>query len=180
MNQTKLGSLIEAGINTATPEPVASDELLERIDNAALGGVCQMTVGGKHAFLVDIQRLVADARGATPEPVREPRDREADRERFTDPNFNRWLDEAITENGEHTVWSALKSTGDAYAAWRAHPDYTHAAQPVPVNRDDLKALMSESGYVHVTAQEKADFINGFRTAEAHHGITSTSTKGPQQ
>jgi len=61
-------------------------------------------------------------------------------------------------------------------------DSALATKPEPMSRDDLKVLMSESGYVHVTAQEKADFINGFRHAEAHHGITSTitSTKEPQR
>lgn len=41
----------------------------------------------------------------------------------------------------------------------------------PMSRGDLMALMRESGYAHVTAQEKADFITGFRHAEAHHHIT---------
>lgn len=51
-------------------------------------------------------------------------------------------------------------------------------QAVPIGRDDLKMLMSAAGYVHATAQEKADFINGFRNAEAHHGITAQA-KGEQ-
>jgi hypothetical protein len=64
---------------------------------------------------------------------------------------------------------------------RGIPQFTdlYTAQPAPaarkISRDDLKVLMSESGYVHVTAQEKADFINGFRHAEAHHGIGSQPT-----
>ena len=49
-------------------------------------------------------------------------------------------------------------------------------QAVPMSRDDLKVLMSAAGYVHATAQEKADFINGFRNAEAF-GITAQGAQG---
>lgn len=54
-----------------------------------------------------------------------------------------------------------------------------ALRPVAMTRDALKVLMYESGYGHVTAQEKADFINGFRHAEAHHGITAQGAQGEQ-
>lgn len=50
----------------------------------------------------------------TPLPAR---DRERDRQRFSDPDFNAWLDQAITENGEYTVWHQLGSTEDAYHGW---------------------------------------------------------------
>ncbi len=59
------------------------------------------------------------------------RDREADRQSFGDPEFNRWLDESITENGEFTVWHTLKSTNDAYAGFVARLAYiSKQAEPV--------------------------------------------------
>lgn len=58
------------------------------------------------------------------------RDREADRQRFPDPDFHRWLDEPITENGEFTVWDSLKSVDDAYTGWRCRPSYAQQAEPV--------------------------------------------------
>ena len=36
--------------------------LLERIDRLAEAGVCQMTTGGKHAFLKDIRAAIAAAK----------------------------------------------------------------------------------------------------------------------
>lgn len=56
--------------------------------------------------------------------------------------------------------------------WQAQP----VPERVPMSREDLKAFMDESGYGHVTAQERADFINGFRSAEAHHRITTPSNQ----
>lgn len=37
--------------------------LLERIDSLAQAGICQMTGGGKHAFLKDIRAAIAAAKG---------------------------------------------------------------------------------------------------------------------
>lgn len=58
--------------------------------------------------------------------------RERDREVFTDPEFNKWLDTAITENAEYTVWDQIKEIGDAWVAWqeRGALDYT-AKVPSP-------------------------------------------------
>jgi hypothetical protein len=44
--------------------------------------------------------------------------RERDRLRFPDANFNHWLDEAITENGEFTVWHNIKSVASAWDGWQ--------------------------------------------------------------
>ncbi len=44
------------------------------------------------------------------------RDRQIDRERFTDPDFNEWLDGTIAENGM-TVWDLLTDTDSAQVAW---------------------------------------------------------------
>ncbi len=54
-----------------------------------------------------------------------PRDREADRARFPDPAFNRWLDEGISDAG-HTVWDAV---GDVQAAWSGWDNRQHYAAP---------------------------------------------------
>ncbi len=45
-----------------------------------------------------------------------------------------------------------------------------AAKLVPLGRDEVKVILSEAGYVHVSAQSKADFINGLRHGEKAHGI----------
>ena len=55
------------------------------------------------------------------------RDREADRHRFPDPAFNRWLDESITENGEFSVWHQLGDITPAWAAWESRPHYERKA-----------------------------------------------------
>lgn len=51
------------------------------------------------------------------------RDREADRAVFTDPLFNKWLDEPITENGEYTVWHQVGDTGAAWHGWENRQFY---------------------------------------------------------
>lgn len=50
-----------------------------------------------------------------------PSSREYDRERFPDPEFNRWLDEPITENGEATVWDITPSIISAWYGWANSP-----------------------------------------------------------
>lgn len=60
---------------------------------------------------------------------------------------------------------------DTFRASTSSQAKLEASQPaklVPISREALKSLMRESGYEHVPAQEKADFIAGFRHAEAHH------------
>lgn len=62
----------------------------------------------------------------------------------------------------------------AYNTWQAAILALRQAPAAPaserIGRDDLMVLMSKAGYVNVPAQEKADFINGFRHAEVHHSI----------
>lgn len=51
------------------------------------------------------------------------------------------------------------------------PQPTQAqAGAVPLTREQVKAICVESGYETATLQERADFINGIRHAERHHGI----------
>ena len=119
----------------------------------------------------DVCKEVRDARAAISEakaggwvtvPVDAPRNREDDRARFPDPDFNRWLDEAITENGEYTAWHALKSTGDAYAGWCVRPDYTspepdgHALVPVQPSPEMIEAArdVKRQRLVHAAAELK--------------------------
>lgn len=75
---------------------------------------------------------------STPMHAVKPRDREADRARFSDPNFNRWLDEPITENGEFTAWDTLSSTGDAYAGWSVRPNYEPVVAPPTLPQPQLR------------------------------------------
>lgn len=49
--------------------------------------------------------------------VTDARDRAADRARFPDREFNHWLDEAITENGEFTIWDQIVDTCSAWHGW---------------------------------------------------------------
>ena len=64
---------------------------------------------------------------------------------------------------------------NARAAMRKLYTAQHAPAARPISPDALKALMVEAGYVNVKAQEKADFISGFRHAEVHHRIGSQPT-----
>jgi hypothetical protein len=65
--------------------------------------------------------------------------------------------------------------------WATKPVTLSVTPPAPklerISRDGLKVLMSGAGYVCAGAQEKADFINGFRHAEAHYGISTKAGKG---
>lgn len=57
-----------------------------------------------------------------------PRDREADRQRWRDPKFNAYLDQAITENGEFTTWDQIDNVNDAWYGYQAG---LHDASPGP-------------------------------------------------
>lgn len=46
------------------------------------------------------------------------RNREEDRARWNDPEFNKWLDEGITDCG-HTVWDSVPDIGSAWNGWDA-------------------------------------------------------------
>lgn len=61
----------------------------------------------------------------------ERRDREADRARFTDPDFNDWLDCGISDCG-HTVYDSIDSIADAWQGWNAHVVAALRQQPAPV------------------------------------------------
>ncbi|BFO03383.1 hypothetical protein KNHN1_17610 [Pseudomonas guariconensis] len=46
------------------------------------------------------------------------RSREQDRQQWQDPDFNKWLDDAISDAG-HTVWDAIPDIGSAWNGWDA-------------------------------------------------------------
>lgn len=50
------------------------------------------------------------------------------------------------------------------------PLYTRPQAREPLTREQVKALIKETGYDTASLQERADFINGIRHAEAAHGI----------
>lgn len=80
------------------------------------------------AAVNEMARRARVALETAPQPAAEARpvrNREADRERFTDPEFNRWLDEGISDAG-HTVWDAV---GDVQAAWQGWNNRQFYAAP---------------------------------------------------
>lgn len=50
------------------------------------------------------------------------------------------------------------------------PLYTTPPQRKPLTREQVREICDGSGYDKATMQERADFINGIRHAEAAHGI----------
>ena len=46
------------------------------------------------------------------------RSREQDRQQWQDPDFNKWLDEVISDAG-HIVWDAIPDVGSAWNGWDA-------------------------------------------------------------
>lgn len=81
------------------------------------------------------------------DPAAPKRDREADRARFPDPAFNRWLDEAITENGEFTVWDHLGDTCDAWHGWQNKPFYAAPKREplIPIPADVVEQAVDALG-----------------------------------
>jgi hypothetical protein len=56
-------------------------------------------------------------------PVAAPaHDREADRARYPDPDFNRWLDESVCDG--HIVWEMIGNIASAWDGWNCRPDYS--------------------------------------------------------
>lgn len=78
------------------------------------------------ARIAELEAALA-AMGATQQA--EARDREADRERFPDTDFNRWLDEVISDSG-HIVWHQIGNIEDAWAAWDSRPYYAKGRHPL--------------------------------------------------
>ena len=66
----------------------------------------------------DTSRMMREAAAEIARLQPPKRDREADRARFTDKDFNRWLDDGISDAG-HTVSDAVGCTASAWAGWEA-------------------------------------------------------------
>lgn len=78
-------------------------------------------------------------REQTPPSATAKRDREADRARFPDADFNRWLDEGISDAG-HTVYDAIPDVSCAWHGWKNREFYQCHAQPVELVRELRVAL----------------------------------------
>lgn len=101
------------------------------------------------------------------------RDREADRQRFPDPLFNKWLDEGIADG--YTAWDALSSTGDAKAGWDCRASYDVQPCGHPQALLLRSAETSEPLYC-----EACDDKSGRRDAEAMEAALSPSPVAAQQ
>lgn len=68
--------------------------------------------------------------------------------------------------------AALHFTIDALEAMESAAQHQEPPQQErgPMTREQVRGLMETVGYEAATPQEKADFINGIRHAERHHGI----------
>jgi len=58
-------------------------------------------------------------------PAKPIKDREADRKRFSDEGFNRWLDESISDSG-HTVYDLVENVCEAWHGWENSQYYKPA------------------------------------------------------
>jgi hypothetical protein len=58
-------------------------------------------------------------------PAKTLKDREADRKRFSDEGFNRWLDESISDSG-HTVYDLVENICEAWHGWENSQYYRPA------------------------------------------------------
>lgn len=93
------------------------------------GGEMYETEIGEYFKVSDVIALLATKAAQAPAPSakQEPRrNRESDRIRFTDPKFNTWLDEGISDMG-HTVWDQISDTADAWAGWENREYYAPAS-----------------------------------------------------
>lgn len=82
-------------------------------------------------------------------PAAPAHDREADRQRFPDPDFNRWLDESVSDY--HIVWEAVGDIAAAWAGWD--------------NRQFYAAPVAPAGYKLVPIEPTESMImHGFESA----------------
>lgn len=82
------------------------------------GGVSQVygyTADQMHQYARDYAAALSQTAGV----AEVKRDREGDRLRFPDPDFNAWLDAGISDAG-HTVYDSISSIEDAWQGWHGH------------------------------------------------------------
>ena len=65
-------------------------------------------------------------------------------------------------------WQLTES--DKASGWVEREIYTTPPQRKTLTRDQVKKLITATGYDTASPQERTDFINGIRHAEAAHGI----------
>lgn len=122
---------------------------------------------GPTADLMHALRAALDAGQAQPVS----RDREADRQRFTDPAFNRWLDEGISDAG-HTVWDAVGDVQAAWNGWSNREFYTSPPAHQPLTDEQIADACSD---LFVGCYESLDEYDAAiaRAIERAHGIGAT-------
>ena len=87
-------------------------------------------------------------------PAKTPKDREADRKRFSDEAFNRWLDESITDSG-HTVYDLVENVCEAWHGWENSQYY----KPAKTLTDELKALLySVNGDAYLGKEKEESLV----------------------
>ena len=67
--------------------------------------------------------------------------READRVRFPDSAFNKWLDESISDSG-HTVWDQIGDTADAWSGWENRQYYANPVAQASQAHPDASMLVA--------------------------------------
>lgn len=90
---------------------------------------------------------------------------------------------------EPVAWAATSEDGDVEALGmnqsRRFDTPLYTAPPVlamrrePLTRDQVKAILVESGYYNADAQHKSHFMNGIRHGEAAHGIKQGGQHGTE-
>lgn len=81
---------------------------------------------------------------------------------------------AITQKRKHPFGKPGVDFSKSYPV-TSTPLYTHpqpAAPAIPLTREQVKGLCESAGYDMASMQERADFINGIRHAEAAHAIAA--------
>lgn len=134
-----------------TAAPMADAEALELLSRAVeLACDHDQNQPPDEGFSTALEHIAARVRGNCGQQARY--DREADRARFNDKDFNDWLDTGISDCG-HTVYDAIGNIGDAWAGWEAHVIATMPAdepqsqpwdipQPAAAGGDAVRALVA--------------------------------------
>lgn len=99
-----------------------------------------------------------------PQPVAPKRDREADRARFSDPAFNRWLDECISDAG-HTVWDQIESVIDAWHGWDNRQFYATSQADPPSGSTRIFSICPALVAADVIAGALYDFLGYLTTRD---------------
>lgn len=111
-----------------------------QLGNLLLGGVISAAATGnlvEEQFQREADAPAAPVVQAEQQPVRY---READRVRFPDPAFNKWLDESISDSW-HTVWDQIGDTADAWSGWENRQYYAAVVAQAAPSQPEQSGLM---------------------------------------